>query len=1333
MPEKKATNEIKKVLAELQVKINDCLLAEQAALAKRLGKIRKRLQQKQPADKAIANLQQALTTAIMRQQQRQQQCPVPDYPLDLPVVARREEIRKAIAAHQVVIICGETGSGKTTQLPKICLELGRGVQGMIGHTQPRRIAARSLAARIAEELHSEVGQAVGYKVRFTDQVGDGTFIKVMTDGILLAETQSDPMLLAYDTIIIDEAHERSLNIDFILGYLSRLLPKRPDLKVIITSATIEPERFAKHFNNAPIVEVSGRTYPVEIRYRPIVDVDKNNKNRDQNQALLDAVDELIKQGPGDILVFLAGERDIREAAEALRKRQLRQTDILPLYGRLSAEQQNTIFRTHKNRRIVLATNVAETSLTVPGIHYVIDTGLARISRYSYRTKVQRLPIEPVSQASANQRAGRCGRTGPGICIRLYSEEDYLQRTEFTEPEILRTNLASVILQMLSLKLGDIESFPFVEAPDMRLINDGFKVLYELNAIDTNNQLTTIGRQLARLPIDVRLGRMLLAAHKEGCLREVLIITSALSIQDPRDRPSEVRQVADQKHAQFSDKQSDFIAYLNLWAFYQSQKQSLSQNRLRKLCQTNFLSYMRMREWSEIYLQLKTVCKQLGFSLSGMQAVEGQRKKQVNKSNAQQSADRQWNYPAIHRALLTGLLNNIAFKADDKEYSGARNIKLNIFPASGLYKKSPKWIVAAELIETAKRYAHTVAKIDPQWAEELGQHLLKRHYFDPHWEKRRGHVTAYEQVTLYGLILVARRKVDYGNINRKQSREIFILEALVREEFLYIPSKKGKRLDFLKHNKKVKADVLELEAKSRRQDVLAEEQDLYALFDQYVPEDIASTAAFEKWYSKADEKTQQAFYLNRQQLMQHDANAVTDSRFPATLNINGLLIPLQYHFEPSHPDDGVTAKLPLAALNQINPHYFEWLIPGLFEEKVTLLIKSLPKALRRNFVPAPEYAKACVEAITPQAAPLIEKLAEQLQRMSGMDVPRAAGDAAWQPQQLPQHLFMNFHIVRPDGKVLAKGRDLNKLKEELSFSASSSFEGLPTEQYERSNIQAWDFGDLAEFVEIQQHGLTLRAYPALCVEQKKVHLRLLDAQDKSQVMHHEGVLALFQLKAQKNIRYLEKNIPNIDKLCLHYAPIGQCEHFKQDFVRAVTEIALFSKQLTIREQQVFHMESDWAEKQLLQVANDMSEKISAALQAHHKVRKRLKGNIAPQWLSALGDIQEQLSSLVYPGFITQTPYHQLKHLERYLQAIGFRLDKLEKNPARDKELSAQVKSLWQQYQQKHTQQLKKGFINEALQHYRWMIEEFRVSLYAQELGTAEPVSAKRLQNLWQAID
>ncbi len=1285
------------------------MLAERRSLRKRLLGLQRRSKDGKPIDRGLAEVGRAIEASRQRLAARRAVLPVPEYPEELPVSARRVAIAAAIEEHQVVVVAGETGSGKTTQLPKICLELGRGAAGMIGHTQPRRIAARSVASRIAEELHCELGQAVGYKVRFTERAGENSFIKLMTDGILLAEIQSDPLLERYDTIIIDEAHERSLNIDFLLGYLRQLLPKRPDLKLIITSATINTESFANFFGGAPVVEVSGRTYPVETRYRPLLD-EEAKKEADPIRGILDAVDEVGRLDPlGDILVFLPGERDIRETAEALGKHRMRETEVIPLFSRLSAAEQDRVFKPHRGRRIVLATNVAETSLTVPGIRFVIDTGYARISRYSHRTKVQRLPIEPVSQASANQRAGRCGRVSAGVCIRLYSEEDFLARPEFTDPEIRRTNLASVILQMMLLGLGDIEQFAFLDAPDKRYITDGFRLLHELGAVDERNRITEDGRRLARLPVDPRIGRMLLAADREASLHEVLIIASALTIQDPRERPLEAQQAADEKHRRFHDEKSDFLAFLNLWDYYHEQARHLSNSKLRKLCRNEFLSYLRMREWHDIHGQLLAQLREMGLT--------------PNKSEA--------SYEAIHRALLAGLLGNIALKDEREqkgpakkrkplvEYLGARNIKLAIFPGSSLAKRAPKWIMAGELVETSRLFARDVAAIDPAWLEGLARHLVKRTYLEPHWEKKPAQVSAFEQVTLYGLLIVPRRRVNYGPIDPQLSRELFIRHALVEGEY---------RTDapFFAHNRELLDEVALLEAKSRRRDILVDEETLFAFYDERLPTEIYSGKAFEKWRRQAERENPRLLYLDRESLMQHEAAGITGKRFPEQFDYNGLPLPLEYHFEPGHPADGVTVQLPLAMLAQLKSAPFEWLVPGLLKDKLIAMIKALPKAQRRNFVPAVNYAEAALEAMAPGKGSLPEAFSLQLQRITGV---RLAPES-WELESLPPHLMMNFRVVDEQGKVLGEGRDLAQLQKRMAGEVRESLQATAVTPWEREGITAWDFGELPETVEVEQHGLKLKAFPALSDEGETVALRLFESREAADAAHRKGVARLFALENRDKIKYLQKNLPDSKTLCLHYVSVGKCEELTASIIAAAVDAALFAEAPLPRTPQQYESLAQAARTALVETANRIASLVGESLASNHRIQKQLKGAVQPQWINSLADIREQLQRLLAPGFVAAIPAEWLEHLPRYMLALERRLEKLRSDPQRDRRLLLEMQPVWQHYWARCEE--KDSCRDSEMQRFRWLLEELRVSLFAQELKTIETVSAPRLEKMWKQL-
>jgi ATP-dependent helicase HrpA len=1264
--------------------IDGCLIADR-------HRLRRRLQQAGPA--GMAKLAAEIEASRQKAEQRRVNLPVPTYPDELPVSERRDEILAAIKANQVVIVAGETGSGKTTQLPKICLEAGRGVAGLIGHTQPRRIAARSVATRIATELQSEPGHAVGYKVRFSDHIRPESYIKLMTDGILLAESQGDRFLNQYDTLIIDEAHERSLNIDFLLGYLKQLLPKRPELKLIITSATIDTERFSRHFDDAPIIEVSGRTWPVDVHYRPLGGEDEEEQDRDLQQAIRDAVDEVARQGQGDVLIFLPGEREIRETAENLRKHHPPHTEILPLYARLSVSEQNRIFQSHKGRRIVLATNVAETSLTVPGIRYVIDPGLARMSRYSHRTKVQRLPIEKISRASANQRAGRCGRVGPGVCIRLYAEEDFKLRPEFTDPEIKRSNLAAVILQMKSLRLGDIERFPFVDAPEGRMIGDGYKLLEELGAVDEKRRLTNIGKQLARLPLDPRVARMVLAAKGENSLAEVLVIASAVSVQEPRERPHDRQQAADEKHKAFLDERSDFLCYLNLWREWHKQGQHLSNNKLRRWCRDNFISYLRMREWHDVFVQLKSIVSELGWRPN------------------EQPAD----YSEIHRALLAGLLGNVANKCEKQEYSGARSIKLHVFPGSTLFKKQPKWIMAAELVETARMYARTVAQIEPEWIEKMAGDLCRRSYFEPHWEKKAAAVMAYERLTLYGLVINPKRKVHYGRINPQEARELFIRGALVEGDF-------HNRGEFCKHNRHMIEEIEALEAKSRRRDLLVDEQVLFDFYDKRIPAGICDGRSFEQWRKQAEQQQPKLLFLKREDLMLHGAGNVTEAQFPDSLQLDGMTLQLSYHFEPGHDEDGVTLTIPLPALNLLQPYRFEWLVPGLLHEKVCQLLKSLPKVLRRNFVPVPNFADACLQVLAPSEVSLLEALQQQLFKMTGVKV--AASD--WDLSKLTPHMLMNFKVVDDNGKVIAMGRDLLQLQNRLKGKAQKSFAAVPVWDGEREDITEWDFGDLAEMIEFERNGVQLRGFPALIDGKDGIALRLRDTAEQAQ---HETSIALRRLVAfalPDKIKYLNKNLPDLKQFCLYYAPTGQCNELLQDIVDTVIDQAFFSQGELPRTQQQFQAALEQGKSRLMVTANELSSLLLEVLAEYHQLNKKLKGTLSPSTLQAAADIREQLKHLVYPGFVNQTPIEWLREYPRYFKAISKRLEKLPAAAARDRQHMMEINPLWQDYLERKAAKEQRGVMDATLERCRWMIEELRVSLFAQELRTRMPVSVQRIR-------
>ncbi|VAW75148.1 ATP-dependent helicase HrpA [hydrothermal vent metagenome] len=1283
-------------LDTLQQQLDACLVRDIPVLTKKIAGLQHRAQRKQPIDRGLVELEEAIALSRQRVAQRRATAPRPEYALSLPVVEQREIILKTIAAHQVIVLCGETGSGKTTQLPKLCLELGLGVRGKIGHTQPRRIAARSLSARIAEELHCSLGDAVGYKVRFQDRVRDSSHIKIMTDGILLAEIQSDPELREYDALIIDEAHERSLNVDFMLGYLRRLLPRRPDLKIIITSATIDPQRFSRHFDDAPVVEVSGRTFPVDTRYRPISGEDEDQRDRSRTQAIVDAVDELAREGPGDILVFLPGERAIRETSELLRKHHPAQTEIMPLYARLSAQQQSQVFRSHKGRRIVLATNVAETSLTVPGIRYVIDTGLARISRYSFRTKVQRLPIEAISQASANQRAGRCGRVQAGICIRLYSEDDFVSRAEFTAPEIQRTNLAAVILKMAALKLGDVEEFPFVDPPDTRLVRDGYKLLHELGAVDAGQRLTAMGREISRLPLDPCLARIILAAREQNCLREILVIASVLEAADPRDRPIDKAQAADEKHALFRDEKSDFLSYLKLWRAWKEQARHLSQNKLRKWCRDHFISWLRMREWADIHRQLHEQVTSMGMHCNTTEA----------------------DYRAIHCALLSGLLGNIAFQAEPGEYQGARNLRFVIFPGSALLKKKPAWVVASELVETGRRYLRTVASIDPAWVEPLAERLLKHHYSDPHWEKKRAQVVAFERVTLYGMPLVNRRKVNYGPIDPATARSLFIRHALVEGLF-------DTHAPFAAHNRALLAELDQLESKARRRDVLVDEEVLYQFFDERLPEDVFDGPRFNRWWKQVAAEQPQSLHLDRDQVMRHDAETVDEQAFPPQINVRGLLLDVFYRFSPGDEDDGVCVQLPLAALNQLRKQDFDWLVPGLIQEKVTLLIKSLPKTLRRHFVPAPDFARASLEAMGQREGDLLELLAAQLKRMSQIDVP----STAWRPELLPRHLFCGFELIDEQNKRLAGGRDLPVLQRDFGKQAQNDFAAVADARFERENVRDWDFSDLPVLAEVSQGGITLQAWPALELVGETVNLRLFDNPGAAAKSHRQGLLALFRMNTGRRLREIRRAAPELQKQALWFSPLGSAEALQADLEQAVLQAAFMKEAEPVRDESAYRRQFEAGCSRLLELAVDIGRHSYEALRAFQQLNRALKGSVSPQLLSAMNEIQGLASTLVYPGFLSATPLERLPRLAVYLRAALARVEKLHGHVEKDRKLALLVRG----FQSRFEEARKKGGVKgELLEQFRWSIEELRVSLFAQELGTVEKVSPERLDKAWKAL-
>ncbi|TPH26825.1 ATP-dependent RNA helicase HrpA [Haemophilus haemolyticus] len=1283
--------------------LNDIMLVDQRRLSARIHGIGK-IKSQETQQAVVTEIQLQIEQAQLRVENRKSAVQNPIiFPESLPVSQRKAEIQKLLSEHQVIVVAGETGSGKTTQLPKMCLELGFGNLGMIGHTQPRRIAARSVAARIAEELETELGSLVGYKVRFNDQISDDTQIKLMTDGILLAEIQNDRFLNQYSCLIIDEAHERSLNNDFILGYLKQLLPRRRDLKLIITSATIDVERFSKHFNNAPIIEVSGRTYPVEVRYRPVVEED----DQDQLQGILNAVDELQAEGRGDILIFMNGEREIRDTAEALQRQNLKHTEILPLFARLSAQEQNKIFHPSGLNRIVLATNVAETSLTVPGIKYVIDLGTARISRYSYRTKVQRLPIEPISQASANQRKGRCGRVSEGICIRLYSEEDFNSRPEFTDPEILRTNLASVILQMTALDLDDIEAFPFVDAPDKRHIQDGIKLLEELGAFETiqtklgeKRRLTTIGRQLAQLPVDPRLAKMLLSAVNFGSIYEAMIIISALSIQDPRERPTEKQQASDEKHRRFADKKSDFLAFLNLWNYVQEQQKALTKNQFRRQCQKDFLNYLRIREWQDIYHQIRLTVREMGLP--------------INSEKAE--------YQQIHTALLSGLLSHIGLKeAEKQQYLGARNAHFAIFPNSVLFKKQPKWVMAAELVETSKLWGRMVAEIEPEWIEPLAEHLTKKSYSEPRWSKSRGAVIADEKVTLYGVPIVAARPVNYSSIDPTVSREIFIQSALVEGDW-------NTKHKFFKQNQQLIREVEELEHKSRRRDILVEERTLFEFYDQRIGTDVVSQKHFDTWWKKAEKRDPELLNFERSFLINDDAEQVSKLDFPNFWHQGNLKLKLTYQFEPGTDADGVTVHIPLPLLNQVEMTGFDWQIPGLREELVIALIKSLPKSYRRNFVPVPNYAQAFFGRAVPLEKPLLDTLIYELRRMTGVTVEAEH----WNWEQIPSHLKMTFRVVDENGKKIAESMNLDELKFNLKDRVQESISAVADDGIEQSGLHIWSFADLPQCYEQKQCGFSVKAFPAIVDEKDAVGIKLFETEFEQAVAMQQGLRRLLLLNVPSPIKYLHEKLPNKAKLGLYFTPFGRVLELIDDCIACAVDKLIADFGGFVWDEAGFEKLRDFVRENLNEVTVDIAQKVEQILSLNHALNQRLKGKMDFTMAFALSDIKSQLSGLVYQGFVQKSGYDRLPDLLRYLQAVDKRIDKLAQDVNRDRAAMLRVEQVQQAYQQLLAKLPKSKPISDEVAEIRYMIEELRVSLFAQQLGTKYQVSDKRILNIMREI-
>lgn len=1336
----------------IQQAIDQCMLIDRHPIRQKLHQARRLAKEKKSIDQLLENLAKKVQRSSERFQTRLNNLPKPDYPSALPVSGKKDEIAKAIQEHQVVIVCGETGSGKTTQLPKICLELGRGVAGLIGHTQPRRIAARTVATRIAEELDSSLGEVVGYKVRFNEKSSEASYIKLMTDGILLAETQGDQFLNAYDTIIIDEAHERSLNIDFLLGYLKQLLPKRPDLKVIVTSATIDAERFGRHFAtmnaqgelvNAPIIEVSGRTFPVEVRYRPLgqsgfrakeiaeaenaqFDLDdetvfgiarkaktearwleEDDEEEAIEEAILDAADDLLRLGDGDILVFLPGEREIRDVADHLQKYQgrsakLKHIEVLPLFARLSVADQQKIFKGHSKTRIVLATNVAETSLTVPGIKYVIDAGLARVNRYSPRAKVEQLQIEKISQAAAKQRAGRCGRVSNGICVRLYSEEDFNSRPAFTDPEILRSSLASVILRMAALRLGDVAKFPFIEAPSARLITDGYQLLQELGAVTEDRHITETGQQLAKLPLDPRVARMILAGKRQGCLKEVLIIASVLSMQDPRERPMDKREAADNAHAKFLGEGSDFMTYLKIWDWFEHAFNTKKSNKdLLNQCHANFLSFLRLKEWRELHKQLLEIVHDMDFKLN----------------------EKPGDYAGIHQALLAGLLGNIGFKDGENEsYAGARGIRFHVAPGSCLKKTRPKWVMAAELVDTTKLYARCVAKIEPDWIEPLARGLTQSHYSDPRWDRKMGMVNAWERVSLYGLTVVPKRRVHYGPINPQEAREIFIREALANGEL-------NTNAGFFRANEQLIAEIEELEHKARRQDVLVDEHQLFQFYDQRVPADVVNAASFEHWRKTAEKTQPKILYLTRDDLMRHGADDITAVQFPEHMLLDGVDIPLKYRFEPNHPLDGVTATIPLALLNQLDPTKTEWLVPGMLREKLTYLVKALPKTFRRVCVPVPAFVTGFLEANEAEQSigkvPITQAMANYIFKKTTLKVPLEDwGD-------IPDHLLMNLSIVDDAGNELAMGRNWHALKKQLSSAAQLTFRDTSPD-IEKTNIKQWDFGDLPASINFEREGLKVVGYPALEDNVDSVSIKLFDTEQEANHHLRKGVCRLMRFELKQQMKQLEKNLPNFNQYALALRNVITPEALKEDMLSAIADRAFIGEDALPRTNDDFMQLKARARTRLPAVSQAIARHIHMiGMEYQSLAAQSAKMPSANNRLNK--DCEQQMRLMVYPGFVSEVPWAHMQHIPRYLKALRLRIEKQPANPDRDGKHAAAIGAIWQRWHDKVVALQQAHLpVSEELMDYRWLIEELRVSLFAQELKTPFPVSAKRLDKVWEAL-
>ena len=1297
------------IFAELEAQINEAMLGDRFRLRKRLGELRRSIKTPGADNDRVGRLIEQVAASRQRLLDRAARIPAIKFANDLPIHEHVEEISQTIAQNPVVILCGETGSGKSTQLPKICLQLGRGVAGLIGHTQPRRLAARSVASRLAEELQSAVGEAVGFKIRFTDATQPNTYVKLMTDGILLAETQGDRFLEQYDTIILDEAHERSLNIDFLLGYLQRLLPRRPDLRVIVTSATIDAERFQEFFTTPagmpPILEVSGRGYPVEMRYRP-PEMREDEPEPELLDSVVAACEELLLERSGDILVFLPTERDIRDAAKVLRgaSQGWGRIDILPLYARLPSAEQQRIFHPQGTRRIVLATNVAESSLTVPNIHYVVDTGLARISRYSAHGKVQRLPIEPISRASADQRAGRCWRLGPGICIRLFSQEDYEGRDAYATPEVRRANLASVILQTQALNLGPAESFPFLDPPQSDKIRDGYRTLFELGAMDDQRMLTPLGRRLARLPVDPRIGRMLVAGEQEGCLAEILVIAAALETQDPRERPVEHQQAADAAHVQHADERSDFLSYLKLWDFYHHLRETLSRGQLQKACRQNFLSMTRLREWSDIYRQLLQLVEQMGM------------KRQSRRDD----------FTAIHRALMTGLLSGIAYRTEVNEYTGSGGGKFVLWPGSSLFKARPVWVMAAELVETSRRYLRTVAKIEPEWIEPLAEHLVKRSYSEPHWSGKRGEAMVHERVTLFGMPIVGRRTTRLSPLDPEHARELFLRHGLVEGDL---------RLgaNFLEHNQQVRKEVEGMAAKTRRRDLLFDEEDCFRFYAERVPPEIADRSSFEKWRRTAERQQPDVLRMTTFDLLEPEkVEGVQPQDFPETLRMEQSEFPLEYRFEPGDNADGVTLTVPAAGVSLLHEERLGWLIPGLLEEKVLALIRSLPKQARRNFVPAPDAARRITRRLAFAEGPFLATLAEVLSQDAGE---RITVDM-FQLDKVPAHLQINVRVLDDQGKPVAAGRSLGELRKELGLTETSPLALPKNHVWKREGLHEWDWGELPKKIEMQRGGLQLPVYPAIVDEGKTVGLDVFTSSAQADHVTWGGLRRLAWRSNQRGLEEQVKWLPHFERFKVYATALKFAEgHLRDDLAMLICDLAFCGAEHDPagipRDEDSYRRWLKLGKARIPIAAQDVAPVALPLFESYHQVRLALEK--APgSWRNAVDDMQSQLAALVPVGFLIQTPWTWLRHYPRYLKAMHTRLQKLSGNLPRDQKQQAEIEVWWERWLEWVEQNETRSRHDPGAILFRWMIEEFRVSLYAQPLGVSLPVSSKRLEKQWELL-